>query len=192
MKHARRTAYLISRLLILSVLGLLLAGFAPYLIGWHASAIVSGSMMPAMAPGDVAVVAPVAPDRLRPGQVILFTDPARSDRTLAHRVVSRQDDGTFTTRGDANATADSTPVPPSAIRGRIRYVVPSVGLPRYWLARGDWSRLVGSFALLALLGLLAEDRKMARRSRSQTRAGESSAHEGRPAEPSTEVAEPDR
>jgi signal peptidase I len=192
MKRARRTAYLLSRLLMLSVLGLLLAGFAPYLIGWQAAAIVSGSMMPGMAPGDVAVAAPVAPDRLRPGQVILFTDPARTDRTLTHRLVSRQHDGTFTTKGDANASADPTPVPPTAIRGRIRYVVPYVGLPRYWLARGDWPQLVGCGAVLALLGLFAEDRKTAKRSRSETRAGGSSADERRPAEPTTAAAEPDQ
>ena len=116
---------------------LLAAAMAPVLIGWSASVVASGSMEPSLRPGDVLVVAPVDPARVVGGQVVLVDDPAHRGRLLTHRVVRRAADGDLVLKGDANALADSTPVPPAAVRGIARVAVPRLGLPVLWLRTGD-------------------------------------------------------
>ena len=106
--------------------GLLFWTLVPLTVGWRPEVVLSGSMAPHVAPGDVVLVASTN-HAVRPGQVILFVDPARPDRRLLHRVVSRNPDGTYVTRGDANPSADSTPVPPGNVQGMARLRVPWIG-----------------------------------------------------------------
>lgn len=120
----------------------------PLAAGWHGRVILSGSMVPEIDPGDVVLTVGVDPAKLRPGQVIAFRDPARPGRVDVHRIVRRNDDGTFVTRGDANAEADSTPLPPSNIVGMPRLLVPWVGLPHYWWSQHDYARLGVTLAVL--------------------------------------------
>src|SRR4051812_18252163 len=84
-------------------IGLMAWAVMPLAIGWHADVILTGSMAPGVRPGDVVVSAPVEPADVSPGQVILFRDPSDKDKLLTHRVVRRQDGGSFITKGDANA-----------------------------------------------------------------------------------------
>src|SRR2546429_65090 len=77
--------------------GMLFWAVVPLATGWHADVILSGSMTPHIAPGDLVVVAPGTVG-IRSGQVIEFTDPANPRRQLVHRVVARNADGTLTTR----------------------------------------------------------------------------------------------
>jgi len=156
--HASLAVRAASRLVLTIVASLLVAGLAPYAIGWQPSVITSGSMMPAIAPGDVVVAAPAAPTTIHAHDVVIFTDPAGSVRTVAHRVVSANPDGSFTTKGDANRSVDSTPVPATAIRGRVLVRVPYVGLPKYWLATRQWPPLVVLGVILTVLVLLGRHR----------------------------------
>jgi signal peptidase len=133
------------------LMGLVVAGLAPALTGRPVTVVMSGSMSPAIAAGDVIVAEPVSASRLQPRDVIIFTDPAGDGHTLVHRVVSRRADGSIVTQGDANAVADSTPVPPSAVRGRMTFRVPYAGLPRYWLVSRQWLPLAATGMLLGLL-----------------------------------------
>ena len=124
----------------------------PVVFGWHPYVVVSGSMAPRIQPGDVVVAAPVAPAEVKAGNVIVFTDPARPERRLVHRVVANNGDGTFTTRGDANGSADSTPVPASSVLGLARLRIPFVGLFPYWQRNQQWLQLgFSSFGLSALV-----------------------------------------
>lgn len=112
------------------VAGLLLWAQAPALIGWTPTLVSSGSMEPLLMPGDVAVFDHV-PDP-HAGQVILFHDPAKPTRLMAHRVHKVLPDGDLITGGDANRAVDSTPVPPALYLGIGRLRVPDIGLPVYW------------------------------------------------------------
>src|SRR5690349_106742 len=80
----------------------LLYGCAPVVVS-------SGSMAPALDVGDLVVVEPFHGQRIHTGTVVVFDDQA-AGRSTIHRVVKVADDGTFTTRGDANPAADSTPL----------------------------------------------------------------------------------
>lgn len=155
--HARMTvaaasffAQFFARAALSTVSAMLFWSLAPNLAGWSSQIVVSGSMMPRIAAGDVVVTAPVDPSTLIPGQVILVENPARPGTLLLHRMIAWNPDGTIKTQGDANREADSTPIPKSMVRGLPRLRIPSVGLPMLWLRHGEYRMVV-----LVLLGLIS-------------------------------------
>lgn len=117
---------------------LAVAALGPRLLGWNGTTVVSGSMEPKISVGDIALTSPIDPDELVAGQVISFEDPAGfSKDPILHRIVEVNEDGTFTTKGDANPSADSTPVPPENVIGIGRLLAPGIGKPVVWLHDGD-------------------------------------------------------
>jgi signal peptidase len=132
-----------------AVASLLFWAHAPSLLGWTPRVVLSGSMLPAISPGDVAVVAPATPGpaTLPVGHVVLVTDPSRSSGFYLHRLVRYDAGGSLVTRGDANAVDDWPAVPPSKVSGQLRLVVPAVGLPMIWWREHDWALLGGAGAL---------------------------------------------
>lgn len=143
----------------------------PFLFGLQPLAINSGSMRPAINPGDVVVVAPEAAHPVPAGTVVTYHDPAEGDRLVTHRVVDHLDDGTYETKGDANDTADSTSLPPSNVVGRPRLLVPVLGQPAVWLRSGHylWFGLSVLGSVLAVLGLAQHPPERPRSPRSPTR-----------------------
>jgi signal peptidase I len=108
-------------------------------------------MSPQIEAGDVVVAAPVPASAVVAGQVLVVVDPAQPDRLLVHRVAGRNDDGTLTTKGDANATPDSAHVSPGAVRGLARLRIPAIGRPAYWIGTGQWLAFGQALAVLSLL-----------------------------------------
>jgi signal peptidase len=127
----------------------------PALIGWSPSVVLTGSMLPAIEPGDVVITSPVADHMLRPGYVIRFQDPSEPDRHLMHRIVRIDPDGTLVTKGDANQSEDSTPVSPAAVTGMARVRVPWVGLPVVWARQRQFAPLGLVSAVFLLAAVLA-------------------------------------
>ncbi|MCZ2830194.1 signal peptidase I [Modestobacter sp. VKM Ac-2986] len=134
---------------LVALAGLLVLCLVPQAFGLRADVVVSGSMQPRIAPGDVVLTAPVTPQELEPGQVLLFRDPADPGRTLLHRLVAFDARGDLVTRGDANQGDDPSPVPAAEVVGRAHLRVPHVGLPAYWWRTGDRGAAVLATALLA-------------------------------------------
>ncbi|HYY10846.1 MAG TPA: S24/S26 family peptidase [Kineosporiaceae bacterium] len=130
----------------------------PQLVGWQPRVVLSGSMMPSIRPGDVALVAPV--DTAPPvGHVVLVSDPGRASGYYLHRVVRLDDQGRVVTRGDANASDDWPAVELPRVKGELRLVVPVVGTPLLWWRDHDWLALALTgvttwTALFLALGLL--------------------------------------
>ena len=143
---ARTTAVV----LLSSVSGLLFWSVAPTAVGWQSRVVSSGSMAPAVHPGDVVLVSPIAPERLSPGQLVLFEDAGRPGRTVLHRVAS-VDGGSVVTKGDANQSADTASLPRADVDGIARLVVPQVGAPLLWAQSGHYDRL----AAVLVTGLVA-------------------------------------
>ena len=117
--------------------------------GWTTVTVVSGSMSPSIRPGDIVVAAP-GPETIAPGTVVVFDDPA-GDGYVTHRVVEVLDDGTYRTKGDANAVADSTPLHREDIVGVGTILVPLVGMPARWLQTDQ----MAAFALWLAITLAA-------------------------------------
>ena len=144
------------------VTGLLIWSLLPCLLGWRAQVVLTGSMRPGIAPGDLVLAAPAAPGQIQVGRVLLFDDPVHPGHTLVHRLIRVDGNGSLITRGDANAVEDSTPIPMSAVRGLPRLRVPYVGSPVVWMRQHERLPLVGlvvaAFAAFVLLLPLAEER----------------------------------
>lgn len=89
--------------------------------------VAGGSMVPALIPGDVVVVA----KHQRPveGSIVLMSP---GETLVLHRVTSVAGDGSVRTRGDANPIADFTATPASAVRGVVTLVVPLGGVLARW------------------------------------------------------------
>ncbi|HSN05714.1 MAG TPA: signal peptidase I [Candidatus Angelobacter sp.] len=127
----------------------------PVLVGWRPYVVESGSMQPRIDVGDVVLAAPFDRSDDLLGRVVVFADPARPGTTKTHRVVGRNADGTLTTQGDANPTADSAPVPPGDVRGLARLRVRFTGLPLVWARSGQWLLVIGLLLSLALAAVVA-------------------------------------
>lgn len=131
---------------LVALAGLLGCSVAPAILGWKPTVVMTGSMLPRIHPGDVVVSEPAHTQKPIAGEVVLVDDPARPGRLLMHRVVRVLPDGSLVTKGDANATADSTPVPAANLRGFPALRIPMVGLPVVW-----WSDR--RYGLVAAAGL---------------------------------------
>lgn len=129
----------------------------PILLGWRPYVVQSGSMEPRINVGDVILAAPESDPQALLGRVAVFTDPVFRDHPKAHRVIGVNDDGTLSTKGDANVTADTSPVPISDVRGLARLLVEFVGLPLIWMWSGQWY-----FVLLFLATLMLAARFVSR------------------------------
>jgi signal peptidase I len=131
---------------------------APLALGLKSNVIMSNSMAPGIRAGDVVVSSPASVSNLRPGAIILFVDPARPQRTLLHRYITRDAAGNLLTKGDANAHPDSTPVPPNLLHGQGRVRIPFAGLPAYWLATRQPGHLTGAALMLLTLVVIVTSR----------------------------------
>jgi len=139
-----------SRCILTLTCSLLFWAAAPALIGWHPTTVLTGSMTPAIDPGDVIVSRPVDPTHLRKGDVVLVHDPVHHGRLLLHRFVRLRADHRLELRGDANGSDDSTPVSPGAVVGTAAMRVPWVGRPWFWIVQRQWGHLAALALLLAL------------------------------------------
>lgn len=139
-----------ARLLLATCASLLLWCVLPAAIGWQPTTVLTNSMRPRIAAGDIAVVRSVPAGSVQLRQVILFDDPDHPGRLRLHRVVGVDESGRLITRGDANPVNDSTPVPPGTVRGVGTLRIPYVGLPKvWWHERRFWR--IGLLSALALL-----------------------------------------
>lgn len=123
--------------LVVAVVGIVLLAVVvvPRLVGWVPLTVLSGSMEPSIPTGSQVIVRPVGDtagiEHLAVGDVITFLPRPDDSTPVTHRIVGVgfAGDGsrTFTTRGDANASADPDPVGARQVRGEVVYHVPFVG-----------------------------------------------------------------
>lgn len=93
----------------------------------HGFVILSGSMEPALSPGDVVIVSDTA--SVEVGDIITFSNGGSIPVT--HRVVGVQD-GQYVTKGDANGNPDTAPVAPGSVLGGVVYTIPLIGYVILW------------------------------------------------------------
>src|SRR5271154_816661 len=120
--------------------------------------IISGSMTPTIAVGDIVVDAPVTAaqaSHLHAGQIISFRAAPGSPEIITHRIVAvRVQDGavSYITKGDANNSADATPRPASDVIGLYRFSIPRGG---YVLVAMHTPRVLVMLLASALLWIVA-------------------------------------
>jgi signal peptidase I len=124
----RRTVGVVWLGLLLALLALVgLSSIAPGL-GLTTYIIRGGSMEPSIPLGAVVADVPVNATTLAVGDVITIKTP--SDVVYTHRIVAIDASGPeryYQIQGDANPSADASPVPESAVIGKVSFHVPMVG-----------------------------------------------------------------
>ena len=164
-RGALEVARLATAAVLILLVGALLAGTAPSLLGYESFVVLSGSMEPTLRVGDLAVVGPARQDQLMVGDVISYRTAQRPDVVVTHRLVGIGVDErgrpALQTKGDANDSADQVMVEPGAVLGRVAYGVPMVGYLVEFARRAE-----GKLLLLACPAfLLALDAFMSARRR---------------------------
>lgn len=92
----------------------------PMPFGYGASAVLSGSMEPAISVGDLLLIREET--NYKVGDIVVYQS---GTTPIVHRIVSISDE-TVTTRGDAN-NANDAPFPITAIKGKVIAVIPVAG-----------------------------------------------------------------
>ena len=143
---------------VAGLVGLFLCSTMAWLLLWaagssilHGSApvlVASGSMGPSVRAGDLVVLEPYHSQELEPGMVVRFDDP-EGRGSILHRIVEVADDGSLTTKGDANTVVDSSAVDAGRITGVGRVLVPRAAMPALWWRTGEWLALA-IFVLVAV------------------------------------------
>jgi len=141
--------------LVLAFCALAFAGYQVKTGQWHATPVLSGSMRPAMQPGDVVITQRVPISALRVRDVVVFYPPNQTTHQTVHRIVNLTVKGnttSITTWGDANLVADAAV---SSLKGTTAYrmvrVVPLVGYPAIWLQSGNRGLLAIALGVILLI-----------------------------------------
>ncbi len=141
---------LVAFVALLVVGALSLMAVLPMIIpGYMSASITSESMMPTLRIGDVIIASDDDGTDIRPGTVIVYEGP-RQRGLVTHRVVSTTAAGSYITRGDRVGFNDGAPLAPASVRAKAQWIVPFVGLPRFWASQQQWAPLFFTFAVTAL------------------------------------------
>ncbi|HSB40067.1 MAG TPA: signal peptidase I [Gaiellaceae bacterium] len=123
--------------LLLAIVALVGLGLLPR-TGWYRPVtVLSGSMRPAFAPGDMVVVTPEPVASVRVGQVISYRIPVGDHHVQSHRVIAvtrRGGEISVRTKGDANDAPDPwTATLHGTTVWQVRAVLPKLGWAVFWL-----------------------------------------------------------
>ena len=98
---------------------------APMFLGYGSAIVATESMAGTINPGDMIIFRKV--DEYHLGDIITFNDTYIADRSVTHRIVKYgSKEGTFITKGDANATDDKE-ISEDQIFGKVVLIIPGVG-----------------------------------------------------------------
>ena len=153
----RKAAVVLAVLLLVAAVVPFVVFAVPEVVGAdHGFVILSGSMEPALSPGDVVIVA--ATTDVATGDIVTFDDG--NDIPTTHRVVGTQD-GQFVTKGDANERPDSRLVAREDLVGRVVLAIPLVGHVVLWAntPAGYVTLVLAPLALLAVTELYSWARR---------------------------------
>lgn len=125
----------------------------PGILGYSQLVVISGSMQPAIDPGDLLIIK--RQESYKPGDVVTFL---QGDSLVTHRLTGISGDAALT-RGDANNT-DDAPVPLEDIQGRMVLRVPRLGYAVLYLrTQQGLLMLTALFILLIAVPYLLGDRE---------------------------------
>ena len=171
------TTVIVAAVVVAAVLlvGVRIFGYTPF-------AILSPSMTPTYAPGDLVYVKAVPFEELKPGDVVTFA--ISEDKTVTHRIVEIDaEEQCVYTKGDANDTRDGAPAYYVNIVGTVRFSIPKLGYVSSFLStsRGKYIGIMAICILILILVLpelfkafAASDRKGKAVTVSDTEAAEAS------------------
>jgi len=100
--------------------------------------VVSGSMVPTLNPGDIVIVQ--GRSEYCVDDIVVYKT-YRNQKPIVHRIMGIGENGNYVTKGDHNIFSDPGMIAPEEgvgiedIRGKVVYVIPKLGYPKYLLSR---------------------------------------------------------
>ena len=129
---ARALPWVVRGIVVVAVVAFAGLAVGPHVLGYRTMTMLTASMSPAIDPGDVTIVTPLAVTDVTEGMVITYHVPIGEHQLVTHRVVAVEHgtDGSVTvqTKGDANESIDpwkATLAGDTAYE--VRAVVPEIG-----------------------------------------------------------------
>ena len=110
----------------IALIGLIAVWSSTGLLGFTPTIIASGSMQPALNPGDIALIIKAPASTIKIGDIIQYQT---ADAPVIHRVIDTYTQGNtlwFVTQGDANNAPDD-PVNERNIMGKVAFIIPQLG-----------------------------------------------------------------
>ena len=153
----RRVVVTLAVLVCVLGIGSLLAVSLANHAGYQALGMKTGSMRPAINPGDLVIARAVRPADIRNGDIITFRSPLGSHAPYTHRVVrtiAGPDGPQFTTRGDANPAPDIWTVHYTAEGWRVSTVLRHGGLLLAFEQSAPGRRLLAASVFIVTVALL--------------------------------------
>jgi signal peptidase I len=152
LRIVRLIARWLIRVVLFGLLGLVVAALTVLIViprATHGVAltVLTGSMAPDIPVGSTVIDRPVDTGTLHVGDIATYQKAPGVDEYITHRIVkidTSTTPTTFTFKGDANRGPDITPVPATAIRGKVWFHVPYLG--------GIHDAIRGGFGRALLLG----------------------------------------
>jgi signal peptidase I len=127
-------------------------------LGYKPVAVYSGSMVPTIPVGGLALDRAIPAQDVRVGDVITFSDPYIKGRLVTHRVIDILETPrglAYRTKGDANPGRDPWTIRLAGKVGRVSFSVPFAGYVLYYAhTREVRSLLICAAALSLLVGML--------------------------------------
>jgi signal peptidase len=127
--------------IVTSLVSIAIIWFSVGMFPIYPSVVATGSMKPMIKPGDMILVEKITDKedvgKLKVGDVIQFK---KYSYMVSHRIIEVvEEEGVklYRTKGDNNSGPDVDLVKPEDLRGRIRFVVPKIGLPTLIIKRDD-------------------------------------------------------
>jgi signal peptidase I len=125
--------------------------------GYQAVAMQTGSMAPAIEPGDLAIIRRTEPSAIRVGDAITFQAPISGSPIVTHRVVSVDHSPagpSFHTKGDANQSPDPWIVHYATSGWTVTRVLRGVGAAFDFLSGNGGRMLTGILVFVLVFALV--------------------------------------
>lgn len=121
----------------------------PKVLGFSPLIVLSGSMEPAIYPGDVIVIREQEAEKYQIGDIASYLD---GQTVFTHRIIG-EENGQFILKGDNNNIADDL-ISPEQFVGKVLLIIPKVGLAIVFFKKPTG---LAFLALLVLLYIFSED-----------------------------------
>lgn len=130
MRYARTALHVIGVVVLALIIAPFIANTVPQMFGAdHSYVVESGSMEPALSPGDLIWIDDVDPSDIQEGDIITFASAGNNVPTT-HRVYAKTgsgEDANFVTKGDANDSPDASVTEPPEVIGEVVFSLPYYG-----------------------------------------------------------------
>ena len=141
-------------LVVLAVTAALL--LLPRILGYHTLAVLSGSMEPEISVGEIVYIKNVDEEELQVGDIVTYM--INGNTMVTHRITGiDRENQLLITKGDANDSADSSPVTYGQVVGKLFFHVPYLGyISIYMRTSLGIAVICGVVFIVLILNLLPE------------------------------------